>query len=312
MVLRGAIDSPDIPLNVSRSTLQMDRTVRQLASHISKKVSDRLSSLYQTEKDKFLAAWPDVELIVKLGCLQDDKFYERAKEFLVWQNLEDEWTTAEQYQERHGEAYKNKIFYTSDDKHPSHFLDLYKNKGIEVLRANSHVDTALMNFLEGKISPAQFQRVDGAIDEAILDSSREKTLLDDDGKTEAVKIADFIRSALNRDRVEIEAKSLSSDSLPAFIVIDEEVRRMRDYMAISQQPLPPSLVDKKTFVVNTNNKLIGTIHSLKEKDPELAKQMVCHLYDLSLLSQKELEPSQLPAFIQRSNQVLEKLIDLNN
>ncbi|MGE0670776.1 MAG: molecular chaperone HtpG, partial [Parachlamydiales bacterium] len=308
MVLRGAIDSPDIPLNVSRSYLQMDRTVRQLSSHIAKKVTDRLSSLYTSDKEKFIEAWPDIEMIIKLGILQDEKFYERSKEFLVWKNLSDEWTTVEQYLERNKEAYKGKVFYTSDDKNHSHFLDLYKSKGIEVLQATTLIDTPLINFLESKLEDVQFQRIDGSIDESILDPSREKTLLDAEGKTEASKIADFIRTKLQNEHLNVEAKSLSADNVPAFIVVDEEMRRMRETLALSQQSLPPSLMSKRTFVVNTNNKLVQSIFAMKEQNPELANEMVHHLYELSLLSQKELEPSAISQFVSRSNKVLEHLM----
>lgn len=308
MVLRGAIDSPDIPLNVSRSYLQMDRTVRQLSSHIAKKVTDRLSSLYTSDKEKFIEAWPDIEMIIKLGILQDEKFYERSKEFLVWKNLSDEWTTVEQYLERNKEAYKGKVFYTSDDKNHSHFLDLYKSKGIEVLQATTLIDTPLINFLESKLDDVQFQRIDGSIDESILDPSREKTLLDAEGKTEASQIADFIRTKLQNEHLNVEAKSLSADNVPAFIVVDEDMRRMRETLALSQQSLPPSLMSKRTFVVNTNNKLVQSIFAMKEQNPELANEMVHHLYELSLLSQKELEPSAISQFVSRSNKVLEHLM----
>lgn len=306
MVLRGVLDSPDIPLNVSRSYLQMDRTVRQLASHVSKKVTDRLSTIYNTDKEKFFTSWPDIEVIVKLGVLQDDKFYEKAKEFLIWKNLDGSWTTIEDYLERHKDTHANKVFYTPDPKQSPHMIELYKSKGIEVLIANAHVDTALMNFLEGKIGQLKFQRLDGAIDDAILDTSREKTLLDADGKTEAVNIANFIRGNLND--VQVEAKSLVSDAVPGFIVLDESLRRMRDYMALSDQTLPPGIADKKTFVVNTNNKLIQSIFGMKDKDPELAKALTTQVYELSLLSQKELDPNALSDFVARSHQVLEKLV----
>lgn len=306
MVLRGMIDSADIPLNVSRSTLQMDRTVRQLASHISKKVADRLSSLYQADKDKFIAAWQDIELVVKLGTIQDEKFYERSKEFLIWKNLKEEWTTIDQYLERGSGQYPDKIFYTTEQQKTSPFLDLYKAKGIEVLIANTHVDTGLMSFLESKYPRVKFQRVDGAIDPSILDSEREKSILDASGKTEAVKIADYIRSTLGQDKVDVEAKSLASDHLPGFVMMDEGMRRMRDYFSLSSEtPLP---AQKKTFVVNTNNKLINALFGLKDKDPDLAKNIVEQVYELSLLSQKELEPAQMSQFIQRSNEILEKLI----
>lgn len=307
MVLRGAIDSPDIPLNVSRSTLQMDRTVRQLSQHISKKVSDRLSALYTSEREKFLKAWPDIEMIIKLGMLQDEKFYERSKDFLIWKNLNGEWTTIAEYLERHKDEYKGKIFYTSEDQQHSHILDLYKQKGMEILAASSLVDTPLINQLEDKLDDVKFQRIDGAIDETILDKDREKTLLDADGKTESVKIADFIRSQLGTDNLAVEAKSLHSDSVPALLVVDEEMRRMRETMALAQQSMPIGLLAKRTFVVNTNSKLVQSIYQLKTKDPALAKEMVHHLYELSLLSQRELEPSALSQFVARSNQILEKM-----
>ncbi len=306
-VLQGALDSPDIPLNVSRSTLQMDRTVRQLAAHVSKKVSDRLVSLYQTDRAKFEEAWPDIELIVKLGAIQDEKFYERVQSALIWKNTKSEWTTTEEYLARNREKTKEKIFYTTEEKTPSHLLELYKDH--EVLFATSPVDTALMNTLEEKFQPAKFQRLDGAIDSATLDSTREKTLLDADGKTQAGKIADFIRASLNLEKVEVEAKSLTSDTLPSFIVLDEELRRMRDYMAMTGQNLPPSITSKRTFVVNTNSKLISGLYSMQNKEPALAKEMVRHLYDLSLLSQKELEPSALSEYVTRSSQILEKLVE---
>lgn len=304
MVLRGVIDSPDIPLNVSRSTLQMDRTVRQLSSHISKKVADRLSTIYRNDREKFVSTWEDIELVIKLGTIQDEKFYEKSKEFLIWKNLTNEWTTLEEYLERASHKHANKVFYTTEQHKASAFLSLYQNKGIEVLYANSHVDTALMSFLESKHPSVKFQRIDGAIDATILDAEREKMLLDANGKTEAVKIADYIKSALDLEKV--EAKSLASDHLPGFILMDEEMRRMRDYFALSaDMPLPPQT---KTFVVNTNSKLINSIYGLKDKDPDLAKNILQQVYELSLLSQKELDPAQLAQFIERSNANLEKLI----
>ncbi|MBS0649855.1 MAG: molecular chaperone HtpG, partial [Verrucomicrobia bacterium] len=190
----------------------------------------------------------------------------------------------------------------------SHFLELYKSKGIEVLQATTLIDTPLINFLESKLEDVQFQRIDGSIDESILDPSREKTLLDAEGKTEASKIADFIRTKLQNEHLNVEAKSLSSDNVPAFIVVDEDMRRMRETLALSQQSLPPSLMSKRTFVVNTNNKLVQSIFAMKEQNPELANEMVHHLYELSLLSQKELEPSAISQFVSRSNKVLEHLM----
>lgn len=308
MSLKGAIDSPDIPLNVSRSYLQTDKTVRQLGSHISKKIADRLSQLHKTDEKKFNECWGDLEMIIKLGLLQDEKFYDRIKSILVWKNLSDEWTTVEDYIERNKEKTSNKVFYTIDESSPQ--LNLYKSKGNEVLICNAHIDNAVMSFLESKLPETKFQRIDGALDESILDKDREKSVLDSDGKTEASKIAEFIRSNIEQEGLEVEAKSLNSDSLPALLVIDEDSRRLRDYMAMTQGGAAVQLPTKQTLVVNTNSKLIQSAKSLSTKNPDLAKEIVTQVYDLARLSQRELEPKQIADVIAKNTEVMEKLTEL--
>lgn len=306
MVLKGAIDSTDIPLNVSRSSLQMDKTVRQLASHISKKITDRLSTLYKTDREKFIAAWEDIELIVKLAILQDDRFYEKAKEFLLFKNSLDEWTNVIDYLERNKEKSPDKIFYALKENKQGSFINLYKEKNLEVLEVNSYIDTPIISYLETKHAPAKFQRIDGAVDENLIDSSREKTVLDSSGRSEAANIADFIKKSLDSEGLEVEAKSLASDEIPGFFVIDEDKRRLRDYFMMTQgQELPP---EPKKFVVNTNNPLVTLSHKLKAKKPELAKDLVNQLYNLASLSQKELKPNELTSFVSDSQKLLEKLV----
>lgn len=310
MPLRGVLDSPDIPLNVSRSYLQMDRTVRQLASHISKKVCDSLTALYKNEREKFIEAWEDVALIAKIGCIEDDKFYSRAKEFLIWKTTDGNWETVEEYLEKNKDKTKDKVLYTSDASHNAHLLDVYKQKGIEVLCANSPVDSYLINFLEKKITPAAFQRIDAALDEHLLDASREKSILDAEGKTESGKLAEFIKSKLNDEQVDIEAKSLAADSMPGFIMVDENQRRLKEYLR-SIDPSNTSqahMMTKRTFVVNTNSGLLASIQKLDAKHPELAKEMVNEVYQLALLSQREMDANHLNEFITRTNHILEKLV----
>lgn len=312
MVLKGAIDSPDIPLNVSRSYLQMDRTVRQLSTHVAKKIADKLQNLYSTDKDKFTTSWQDIELIIKLGILQDEKFYEKAKDFLVWKTTSGEWLKLDEYLEKNKEKSKDKVFYTSsDEKQETEFLNFYKEKGLEVIYSSSPIDTHIMNFLEGKMRPTRFQRIDGGLDDSLLDTAKEKTAVDSEGKTEAGKLADFIRSSLGHDAVEVEAKSLATESIAGFVLVDEDLRRMRDTMALSEQSLPSSLMDKKKFIVNTNSKLMNALPHMQRKSPELAKELVQQVYELSLLSQRELDPAKFSDFIQRSTRVLEQLVELN-
>lgn len=305
-MLQGCIDSPDIPLNVSRSSLQMDRTVRQLAKHISKKVSDRLSSLYQSDKEKFIKCWEDIELIVKLGLVQDEKFYERIKSCLIWKNLSDEWTTIEEYQERNSET-KEKIFYQSDEHHETPFSKLYQEKGIEVLVSTCPVDSHVMSFLEGKLAPAKFVRIDGEISEAILDPSKENTLLDAEGKTASSKMAELFKNLLGQEHVEVKPKSLASSSVPAFLVIEESARRMREYMRLSQMDTSMMGETPYEFVVNTNHPLIQSIERIHQKDKELAKEILLQVFDLAKLNQRELDQKDLAAFTERTGQILEKL-----
>jgi molecular chaperone HtpG len=302
MALRGAIDSPDIPLNVSRSYLQVDKNVRQLSAHISKKVSDRLLSLYKTDRETYVRYWPDIETILKLGVLQDEKFYERMKEGLIWKNSRDEWTTCAEYLERNPGS---KILYAPQDR-IGQIGDVLKEKNIEFLYSTSYIDTALLSILEEKLS-CTFERVDGALQETLLDASREKTLLDADGKTAGAKIAAFVRQSLSADNIEVEAKSLASDALPALVVLDEKERRLRDYLALTQGKPMAGLLAKRTFVLNTNNKLVQAIQRLQTHRPETAQQLSRHLYDLTLLSQKELEPSQVEEVIRRQTSLLEQL-----
>jgi molecular chaperone HtpG len=311
MILRGAIDSPDIPLNVSRSHLQMDRTVRQLGAHISKKIADRLFNLYSSEKEKFLSYWEDIETIIKFGALQDEKFYERAKEFLVFKTSDNEWTTLKEYQERHPHQ---SIYYTSEE---GHFLDLYREKKLEVLWIRSTpIDQALIRMLEQK-TQTQFKRIDAHMDDHILDPTKEKNLLDAEGRTESGKLATFFKAKLGLD-LEVEAKSLASQTLPAFLLLKEEERRFRDSLAYHGRTAMKELhsLVKPTFVVNTNNKLIQAIYQVNEKDPKLAEQLTREIYDLALLSQREMNPEGLTAFITRSTTLLEtvmlKLIEPSN
>lgn len=307
-MLQGCIDSPDIPLNVSRSSLQMDRTVRQLSTHISKKVSDRLTALYKSDKEKFIKCWEDLEIIVKLGVIQDDKFYDRVKSCLIWKNLKGEWTTVEEYIERNGEI-KEKIFYHTGENEHSPFVKLYEDKGVEVLEANSPIDPHMMSYLEGKLAPHKFTRIDGELNEAILDRSKENTLLDQEGKTVASKLSAFISDLLGDENTEVEAKSLASEELPAFILLDEQMRRMRDYMRMSQiSGMNFMGASKVKFIVNTNNKLIQSLEKLNSKDSELAKEIVKELYDLAKLNQRELEAKEMNLFGAQTTKLFEKLI----
>lgn len=312
MMLRGVIDSPDIPLNVSRSYLQMDRTVRQLSSHISKKVSDSLGSLFRNEKERFISVWEDISPVIKLGILEDEKFYDRVKDIIIWKTAKGKWTTIQEYLERNGTHTQNKVLYTTESAHFDPIVKAYLERDVEIIIAASPIDPFLMQFLEKKLSGTEFKRVDADISDHLIDKEREKTVLDASGRTEAAKLAEFIKGCLGNDSIEVVAKSLKTDALPAIILMDEQQRRMRDYMVRmakndSEFSSLGDFMQKKTFVINTNNQLVNTLEKLNQRNPELTKEVVKEMYDLALLSQRELSQEALHAFIQRSASVLEQL-----
>jgi len=304
-LLRGAIDSPDIPLNVSRSYLQVDQNVKQLSSHISKKVCDRLTSLFKTDRNVYISYWPEIETLVKLGILQDEKFYERAKDIVIWKSSSDQWTNLQEYLDRS----KEKKVYYSDRERAAIIQKAYLDKGIELIYMSSPFDVAVITQLEHKLSDVSFQRIDSALDPALLDESREKSLLDAEGKTLSSKIADFFRSQLHDANVEVEAKSLANDSLPGLVLLDENMRRIRDYMILTQGKAESGHL-KKSFVVNTNNKLVQAAFRLKDKHPAIAEELSRQIYDLSRVAQKESEPSETEEIITRNQGLLEQLAAL--
>lgn len=303
MILKGAMDSPDIPLNVSRSYLQMDKTVRSLGAHIAKKIAQKIGSLHTQDKEKFLKLWPEMEMVVKLGVLQDEKMYDKVKDFLVWNTLDNDWVTIEELKEKEHKT----IYYTTKDAQDVGISNLYKEKGLPVILTQPMIDNPLMQRLEEKLQ-IQFKRIDSSLEETFLDTAKEKTLLDAEGKSGSMQIADFIRSTLSLGDTEVEAKSLSSEKIPALFVIDEQARRFKEFMMTHAKASDAiELPQKKTFVVNTNNALIEKAFAWKDSKPELAKKLVEHVYDLARLSQKEISAKDLSAVVERSQDVLEAL-----
>ena len=182
------------------------------------------------DRETYISYWPEIETLVKLGILQDEKFYERTKDAVIWKSSSGQWTNLQEYLDR---AKEKKIYY-SDQERAAFIQKAYLDKGIELIYTGSPFDVAVISSLESKLSDVPFQRIDSALDPLLVDESREKSLLDADGKTLASKIADFFRAHLIDPNLEIEAKSLASDSLPGLVLINENMRRLRDYLILTQ------------------------------------------------------------------------------
>ncbi len=311
-ILQGAIDSPDIPLNVSRSYLQVDKNVRQLSDHIVKKVADALCTLYKQDRTHFFECWKDCELIVKFGILHDEKFYAKVKEILVWKTLSQKWLTTEEYIEMHRSKAEGVVFYTTSPQ-VNDLTKLYAARDIEIVEALGYLDHAVISFLERQLKNVRFTRIDAAENAHILDASKEKTILDESGRTEAAKIADFIRTTLQKpgcDTITIDAKSLASDTIPAVLILSEEGRRFREYLQHQGKDAPSSFPISSTFIANTNSPLINAIYALRLEQPELASDLVQKVYALTRLSQHEMSASEIGDFTKECTQMFEKLTSL--
>ncbi len=313
MPLQGALDSPDIPLNVSRSALQMDKQVRQIAGHISKKVCDRLRQLHAESREKFIEIWPDIQWVVKVGALQDEKFFERASDWLIWKSLEGAWTSLKECRDgaKSSPEKLSKIYYSFQNAPASTIAELYKGRQLTVFEAHPLIDPPLFALIERKYPPLQFLRIDSSIDEALVDKTREKGLLDSEGKTEGVKLAEFFQAKLSIDQLKVEAKSLQSDHLPGILVLDEQTRRLRDTW-LRQNPVKagqetPPWLQAATFILNTNHPIVAKLEKIDAKNPKLSQEMALHLYELSLMAQNELPESKRAALVQRSIDLMEQL-----
>ncbi|MEL7431859.1 MAG: molecular chaperone HtpG [Chlamydiota bacterium] len=306
MILKGAIDSPDIPLNVSRSYLQMDKTVRSLGQHIAKKITQKLRQMHTEKKEEFLAVWPEIEMVIKLGILQDSSLYDKVKDFLVWKTLKGAWISIEDLKARG----KTTVHYTTKDTQDLGISSLYQEKDIDVLLVNPIIDNPLLQRLEEKLE-IKFQRIDAHLDDSFLDQSREKTLLDESGRSGSALIAEFIQESLDQKELTVEAKSLASEKIPALLVIDEQNRRLKEFMAThARGQNGMDIPQKKTFIVNTNHPVVNKAFALKKTQPDLAKALVTHIYDLTRLSQKELSASDLSHLVSRSQNMVEELVNL--
>ncbi|MGR3951532.1 MAG: molecular chaperone HtpG [Chlamydia sp.] len=316
-MMKGIIDSPDIPLNVSRSHLQVDKTVKTLSSHIVKKVADALVTLSKNDRKKFEEVWPSCEVVVKLGMLEDESFYNRIYDALLFKTVEGSYKKiAEFLQNNLSSEGKKTVIYCDPGQEKSPLVSQLIEKGRDVIITTSALDHPLMSKIERDKKPDSpteeliFKRIDSSVIHEMLDEAREKTLLDSEGKTEATRIADFFRNILTTDEksLEVKAQSLSIDTLPAMITLDEEERRTRDYtqrfLQGSDQAAFGQFKPKSTLVINTNNQTIRSIFQAQEKEPKLAEEMARYVLSLARLMHNELSKEEFQHFLQQSNLLL--------
>lgn len=299
MLLKGVIDCPDLPLNVSRSFLQNDGYVKKISSHITKKVADKLTSIYNNERENYEKYWDYINIFIKYGCLRDEKFYEKVKDVIIYKDIDGKYLTLDEYLD--GKEEKD-VYYVSDPQTQSQYINMFKNQGLNAVVLPSMMDTHFISLVEMKQTGVKFKRIDSAIND--ISDNTEK---DDSTKEQEEKLIDKFKNEIKDDTLKIEVQSLKDDSIPAVILLGEQSRRMQEmYKAYGQQMagMADMFHDEFTLVLNSNNSLIKKIDTLNDEDANL---VIDHVYDLAKISHSPLPAEQMTKFIERSNKLLEKL-----
>ena len=299
MLLKGVIDCPDLPLNVSRSFLQNDGYVKKISSHITKKVADKLTSIYNNERENYEKYWDYINIFIKYGCLRDEKFYEKVKDVIIYKDIDGKYLTLDEYLD--GKEEKD-VYYVSDPQTQSQYINMFKNQGLNAVVLPSMMDTHFISLVEMKQTGVKFKRIDSAIND--ISDNTEK---DDSAKEQEEKLIEKFKNEIKDDTLKIEVQSLKDDSIPAVILLGEQSRRMQEmYKAYGQQMagMADMFHDEFTLVLNSNNSLIKKIDTLNDEDANL---VIEHVYDLAKISHSPLPAEQMTKFIERSNKLLEKL-----
>lgn len=302
MLLHGVIDSPDIPLNVSRSFLQSDANVKKINTHITKKVADKLNDLFKKDRKVYETKWDDISIFVKYGIITEEKFDEKARSFALLKNLDDKYFTLEEYR-KHVEKTqtdkdKNVVYlYTTDAGKQHAYIESAQNKGYDVLKMDIVIDSHFINHLEQKLEKTMLKRVDAdTIDKLIdKDDKMESVLSNDDQE----KIKTIFEKAINNKSMTIQVESLSPDEMPVTITMSEFMRRMKDMAATGGgMPMMGGMPDQYNMSVNGNHAIISKI--LKSNNKKVQNNLAKQAFDLAMLSQNMLSGAELTDFIKRS------------
>lgn len=303
MLLKGVIDCPDLPLNVSRSALQNDGFVKKISDYITKKVADKLAGMCKTDKEAYEKYWDDLSPFIKFGCLKDDKFNEKMTDYILYKNIEGSYVTLPEYLKAGKEKYENKVFYITDAQEQASYIQMFKEEGMDAVILNHNIDTPFITHLEQKNTDVKFLRIDADIDN-FKEEATEEELKD---TTEA--LSELFKKVLNNDKLTVKVEKLKNASVSSMLTVSEESRRMQEMMKsygmIGMDPAMFGGAEGETLVLNANNNLVQYV--LENKEGENTELICKQLYDLATLSNHPLSADAMTEFIARSNQILEVL-----
>jgi len=293
MLLKGVIDCPDMPLNVSRSFLQNDRTVKSISNHITKKVADRICAMFADDRDKYNEYWNDIGLFIKYGCMKDDKFYDRTKDCLIFRTMQDEYLTLPDYLDYAKQKHENKVYYVTNEIQQAQYIRLFNDNDIKCVLLDGVIDPPFVNFMETKNQGVRFMRIDSDLGSLLGES------IGYDG------LCGEFTAMLDDKNTTVKAGSLASN-MPALLLLDEDNRRMQDmsryYSGLNMQEMFPG---KYTLTLNTDSELVKNLNAMAPcEDKTLIMRQI---YDLASLANVPLTPDRMSEFLQRSTIVLDKL-----
>ena len=302
LLLKGVIDCPDLPLNVSRSALQNDGFVKKISDYITKKVADKLSGMCKTDKENYEKYWDDISPFIKYGCLRDDKFNEKMTDYIIFKNLDGKYVTLPEYLEAAKEKHENQVFYVTDAKEQSQYINMFKEEGMDAILLTSNIDTPFITHLEQKNQNVHFLRIDSELSNNFVETEEDEEA----AKANKEKLTEIFRKALGNDKLEVQVQKLKNANVSSMITESEDSRRMQDMMKMyNMGGFDPTMFGGNsgiTLVLNANNQLVQ--HVLEHGEGENTKTICEQLYDLAMIAHKPLEPEAMTKFIARSNEIL--------
>ena len=296
LMLKGVLDCPELPLNVSRSYLQTNTYVSKLSAHIVKKLADKLCALCNNEREEYEKIWNDIAPFIEYACMRDKKFYDRVKGALLLKLTDGSFMTYEDYLASAKEKHENKIYYSTDKDLQAQYIAMLEKEDIKVALFERSIETQFASMLEQYMEGVSFARVDANISDTLKSDA-------DASESEALKelFTDILGSG-----VKIEFSSLKDEQIPAILTVSEEARRREDMMRLYGLPVDPELSDA-TFTLNTSSPLCAKLDSLSSAEPDKAKQMASYVYKLSLLSQKKFSAEEMQEFMREGFELMMKL-----
>ena len=304
MLLKGVIDCPDLPLNVSRSALQNDGFVRKISDYITKKVADKLSGMCKTDRESYEKYWDDINPFIKFGCIKDEKFAEKMKDYIIYKNLEGKYLSMSEYLEAAKEKHENQIFYVTDEVQQSQYINMFKEQGLDAVMLTNPIDQPFISRLEGEHQDVHFRRIDSELADIFKEETpeEEKAAMEE----KQTKLTDIFRKALSLDNLDVKVEKLKDAETPAMITMSEDIRRMQDMMKLYGMSMPQTKGDEgQTLILNANNELVQYV--LDHPEEEHTEMFCQQIYDLAYLSLNRLDAEAMTKFISRSNQILKLL-----